>query len=192
MAVLITDLLESERLASEHATLQRERVALAPLAQEVMAEVLAHHPVPAHTRPLISLQADPGLPLLRLDPTRMRLLLRNLLENALHHNADASLPTELHLRAMGQGIELEVRDHGPGVPDDQLQHLAEPFFRPDTARTRAQGGVGLGLYLCKLVAQSHGGTFSVRNATPGLAVTVTLPGQMPADPKVLFTSKVQV
>ena len=188
MAELITDLLESERLASKHTALQRELVALAPLAQEVMTEVLAHQPVPTHTRPLISLQAEPGLPLLPLDPARMRLLLRNLLENALRHSADAHLPTELHLRAVGQGIELEVRDHGPGVPDDQLQHLAEPFFRPDTARTRAQGGVGLGLYLCKLVAQSHGGTFAVRNATPGLAVTVTLPGQMPADPKVLFTS----
>ena len=106
----------------------------------------------------------------------MRLLLRNLLENALRHSADAPHPTELHLRAAGHGIELEVRDHGPGVGVDQLQHLAEPFFRPDTARTRAQGGVGLGLYLCKLVALSHGGTFAVRNAAPGLAVTVTLPG----------------
>jgi signal transduction histidine kinase len=69
-----------------------------------------------------------------------------------------------------------VRDHGPGVPEDQLPHLAEPFYRPDTARTRHAGGVGLGLYLCKLVAQAHGGSCAVRNAQPGLAVTVTLPG----------------
>jgi signal transduction histidine kinase len=61
------------------------------------------------------------------------------------------------------------------VPDDQLSQLAQAFFRPDTARTRAAGGVGLGLYLCRLVAQAHGGTFAVRNARPGLAVTVTLP-----------------
>lgn len=85
---------------------------------------------------------------------------------------------ELHIRRSGeagQGIEIEVRDHGPGVPDDQLPHLAQAFFRPDTARTRNAGGVGLGLYLCRLVAQAHGGTFAVRNAKPGLAVTVTLP-----------------
>jgi signal transduction histidine kinase len=106
----------------------------------------------------------------------MRLLLRNLLDNALRYSAGAPLPPELHLRAVGQGIRIEVRDHGPGVSADQLAHLAEPFFRPDTARTRAQGGVGLGLYLCKLVAQAHGGTLVVRNAAPGLAVTVTLPG----------------
>jgi signal transduction histidine kinase len=61
------------------------------------------------------------------------------------------------------------------VPDDQLPHLAEPFYRPDAARTRSTGGVGLGLYLCKLVVQAHGGGFEVRNAQPGLAVQVTLP-----------------
>ena len=176
MAGLITDLLESERLAANHTALQREPVALAVLAQEVVAEVLARQPVRADVRPEIILQADPHLPLLPLDPARMRLLLRNLLDNALRHSTGAPLPPELHLRAVGQGIELEVRDHGPGVPADQLPHLAEPFFRPDTARTRAQGGVGLGLYLCKLVAQAHGGTLAVRNAVPGLAVTVTLPG----------------
>ncbi|MGS5086353.1 ATP-binding protein [Hydrogenophaga sp. A37] len=176
MAGLITDLLESERLSAKHAALQREPVALVALAKEVVADVLARQPSRPDARVEISLHIDPGLPTLALDPARIRLLLRNLLDNALRHSAGTPLPPELHLRAEGKGIQIEVRDHGPGVPDDQIPHLAEPFFRPDTARTRAQGGVGLGLYLCKLVAQAHGGTFAVRNARPGLAVTVTLPG----------------
>ncbi|MEX1166072.1 MAG: HAMP domain-containing sensor histidine kinase [Hydrogenophaga sp.] len=176
MAGLISDLLESERLSAKHAVLQREPVALAPLAQDVMGEVLARQPARPNARPEIALLQDPKLPTLALDATRIRLLLRNLLDNALRYSAGAPLPPELHLRAVGQGIQIEVRDHGPGVSADQLAHLAEPFFRPDSARTRAQGGVGLGLYLCKLVAQAHGGTFAVRNAAPGLAVTVTLPG----------------
>jgi signal transduction histidine kinase len=171
MARLITDLLESERLAANHAALQREPVALEVLAREVIGELQTRHPEAART----ALHAAPDLPTLQLDPARMRLLLRNLLDNALRHSAGAPLPPELHLSAEGQGIQIEVRDHGPGVPDDQLPQLAEPFFRPDTARTRAQGGVGLGLYLCKLVAQAHGGTFAVRNALPGLAVRVVLP-----------------
>lgn len=176
MAGLITDLLESERLSARHAALQREPVALAALAKEVVADVLARQPARADARTEIGFHADPTLPTLALDPARIRLLLRNLLDNALRHSGGAPLPPELHLRAEGRGLQIEVRDHGPGVPDDQLPHLAEPFFRPDTARTRAQGGVGLGLYLCKLVAQAHGGTFAVRNARPGLVVTVTLPG----------------
>jgi signal transduction histidine kinase len=177
MATLITDLLESERLSGNHAALQREPVDLAALADEVVAEVLARQPERAGARPEITLQIDPALPRLALDPTRIRLLLRNLLDNALRHSAGAQQPPELSLRKAGQGgLQIEVRDHGPGVPDDQLPHLAQAFYRPETARTRSTGGVGLGLYLCKLVASAHGGRFEVRNAQPGLAVTVTLPG----------------
>ena len=70
---------------------------------------------------------------------------------------------------------LRVRDHGPGVPIELIPRLAEPFFRPDSARTRAAGGVGLGLYLCRLVAHSHSGSLNFANAEPGLAVTLRLP-----------------
>jgi len=175
MAHLITDLLESERLATRHAALQREPVDLQALAHDVLHELQARHPGTA--APVCHVQ--PGLPRLALDPARMRLLLRNLLDNALRHSADAPRPPELHLQAdtgAGQGLVLSVRDHGSGVPDDMLPHLAQPFFRPDSARTRSTGGVGLGLYLCRLVAQAHGGTFTVENAHPGLRVRVTLPG----------------
>jgi signal transduction histidine kinase len=68
-----------------------------------------------------------------------------------------------------------VRDYGPGVHESALPHLAEAFYRPDAARERATGGVGLGVYLCKLVAQAHGGSLSLRNAQPGLEVCVLLP-----------------
>jgi len=175
MTSLISDLLESERLSGNHAALQREPVDLAVLAGEVVAEVLARQPERAGQRPEISLLIDPALPRLPLDATRIRLLIRNLLDNALRHSANAEQPPELSLRALGQGVQIEVRDHGPGVPEDQLPQLAQAFYRPESARTRATGGVGLGLYLCKRVAQAHGGTFAVRNAKPGLVVTVNLP-----------------
>lgn len=175
MAHLIADLLESERLAGRHAALQRERVALPALAREVLADLQSRHAGAS----AVAVVADPALPVLWLDAARMRLLLRNLVDNALRHSSQASQPPELHL-ALGAdgtapGVVLTVRDHGPGVPEDQLHRLTEPFFRPDTARTRSQGGVGLGLHLCKLVAQAHGGTLTVRNAQPGLSVTVWLP-----------------
>ena len=70
-----------------------------------------------------------------------------------------------------------MRDHGPGVADEQLARLAQAFYRPDSARQRTTGGVGLGLYLCRLVAQAHGGRLELRNASPGLAVRVVLPVQ---------------
>ena len=122
------------------------------------------------------LVAAPDLPQLALDRARLRLLLRNLLDNALRHGGDAPAAPMLQLsRTADGGIALEVRDHGPGVADEQLARLAEAFYRPDSARTRSTGGVGLGLYLCRLVAQAHGGRLTLRHARPGLAVTVTLP-----------------
>ncbi|MDO9438736.1 HAMP domain-containing sensor histidine kinase [Hydrogenophaga sp.] len=173
MARLISDLLESERLAGRHKALHREPTDPAALVCDVIDELAGTQPAARG----IALHLAHDLPTLPLDRIRVRLLLRNLLDNALRYNAGSSSPVELHLRALageGQGIEFDVRDHGPGVPDDQLAQLAQPFFRPDTARTRSAGGVGLGLYLCKLVAQAHGGSLQVRNAHPGLSVVVTL------------------
>ena len=105
----------------------------------------------------------------------MRLLLRNLLNNAVRHGAGASRPPVVHLRREGTLLVLTVRDHGPGVDATLLPHLAEAFFRPDMARERATGGVGLGLYLCKLVALAHGGSLELRNVQPGLEVRALLP-----------------
>jgi len=168
MAALVTDLLESERLGQGHAALHREPVDLAALAREVVA---ALPPGGAG----VTLDIAPALPVLPLDATRVRLLLRNLLDNALRHSAGAAQPPVLRLAPDPDGgVLFSVRDFGAGVDDAALPHLAEPFYRPDSARERATGGVGLGLYLCRLVALAHGGTFAVRNAQPGLEVTITL------------------
>ena len=78
-------------------------------------------------------------------------------------------------REAGGALRLAVRDFGPGVSDEQLAQLAEPFYRVDSARQRATGGFGLGLYLCRLVAQAHGGTLQFRHAEPGLEVIASWP-----------------
>lgn len=173
MAHLISDLLESERLAGRHAALHREPTNLPELAREVIAELEVRHDCAND----IVVIADPALPVLALDRGRLRLVLRNLLDNSLRHCEPTASPPELHLRSTPTGVELEVRDHGPGVPPEHLARMAQAFYRPDVARQRATGGVGLGLYLCRLVAQAHGGQFELRNASPGLSVKVTLPGE---------------
>lgn len=166
MRDLISDLLESERLASPHAALHREPVDLAALVRETVAEL------PGGAQVAFDLAS--GLPTLALDRMRIRLLLRNLMDNALRHGGGAAQPPTVSLRKDGPGMELTVRDFGPGVDAAQLAHLTEPFYRADGARQRATGGVGLGMYLCRLIAQAHGGSFDVRNAQPGLAVVVRL------------------
>jgi len=167
MRDLISDLLESERLATGHAALQTEASDLNALVSETTATQF--------TRREVRLNLAPSLPTLALDRTRIKLLLRNLLDNALRHSAGAAAPPEVSTALYGAFVRLRVRDHGPGVPEEQLALLAQAFYRPDSARQRATGGVGLGLYLCRLVAQAHGGQMAMRNAAPGLEVDIMLP-----------------
>lgn len=165
MRDLISDLLEGERLAAGAAVLQREPTDLNALVRERVADGFAGRD--------IRLALAEGLPPLALDRSRLRLLLRNLLDNALRHGAGG--PVEVQTAIVEGEVWLTVRDHGQGVDAAQLGRLGEPFFRPDAARLRSAGGVGLGLYLCRLVASSHGGRLQLRNAAPGLAVSLCLP-----------------
>ncbi len=202
MTTLVEDLLERERLSGSHVALVRTSVTLPALVAEVLAALQSRHPEAASVR----VHAAPGLPALTLDAARIRLMLRNVLDNALRHggsspgatgNAGAAAgaeqagaaatagprpdpgPVEVHITPRDGGVQLVVRDHGPGVSAELLQRLTEPFFRPDAARLRRTGGVGLGLHLALLVAQAHGGQLQLRLARPGLAVDIWLPADGP-------------
>lgn len=159
MRDLISALLESERLGGGHSALQLAPCDLAALLRE-------------QEQPGLALQIEPGLPLLSLDRLRVQLLLRNLVHNALRHNEAARGPVLLSLRREGPGVRLTVRDQGPGVPPECLAQLGQPFYRPDAARTRGEGGVGLGLALCRLVAEAHGSRLELRNLQPGFEASV--------------------
>ncbi len=165
MRDLVATLLESERLQqglnSGHSALQA-----APLDLAVLLQAMA-------TDEGVALELGMQPAVAAVDDTRVRLMLRNLLNNARRHAAGAPQPPTLFLRTEPDGRwALGLRDHGPGVPDDQLSRLGEPFHRPDAARTRSAGGVGLGLHLCRQVAQAHGGELRIRLAQPGLELAM--------------------
>jgi signal transduction histidine kinase len=161
MRDLITALLESERLGSGHSALQLADCDLAALVRE-------------QAQPGVKLRVEEGLPTLRLDRLRMQLLLRNIVHNALRHNDPTLGEVQLSLSRAGGGVRLAVRDFGPGVPPEALPQLGQPFYRPDAARTRHEGGVGLGLSLCRLVAEAHGSRLELRNAEPGFEASLLL------------------
>ena len=167
MRDLISDLLESERLATGHRALHTEPVDIAALVREVVATQFA--------QATLTLQLDAAIGDVQADAMRLKLLLRNLIDNALRHSAGASHAPVVSLAREADGrVALTVRDFGPGVTDEQLQRLSEPFYRTDSARARATGGVGLGLYLCRLVAQAHGGELRLKRAEPGLEATALI------------------
>jgi two-component system sensor histidine kinase MtrB len=101
------------------------------------------------------------------DERGLRILLRNLLDNALKYSGPLARAVELKLEMAGGSALLSVRDHGPGIAENALPHVFEPFYRADAARTRGAGGFGLGLHLAQRIAVAHGGELKVENMTDG-------------------------
>jgi len=170
MEQLIADLLESEALNSRHASLRREVVDPAQLVESVVFNDFANR------NDGIAMHLSSPLPQAELDVTRMRLLLRNLIDNALRYNPEGAKPVDVTVRVSANNLLIDIQDHGPGIPAEHVEHVTEPFYRADPARSRSTGGVGLGLYLCKRVAEVHGGHLSVESsAKTGTCVHVSLP-----------------
>jgi len=111
--------------------------------------------------------------------TELQRVLQNLLENARRYgrrDGDAAARVELTVRNE-QGPVLEVRDHGPGIPEAQLERLKRPFTRLDNARGQASGA-GLGLAIVERIAQRHGARFELRSALgEGLTARLVFPAR---------------
>jgi two-component system sensor histidine kinase BaeS len=105
----------------------------------------------------------------------MRQVLDNLFENSLRYTAPGGR-VHLHAQVDSGGMHLHLDDSAPGVPDDALARLGERFYRVDASRSRAHGGAGLGLALCRRLLDAQGGTLVFAHAPGGgLRATLTLP-----------------
>ena len=104
-------------------------------------------------------------------PQALRRCLTNLIANAVKFGSRAAIVVE-----DGSSLVVRVRDDGPGIPEDQLERVFEPFYRLESSRNRDTGGSGLGLSIARDVIQAHGGSLVLGNLpVRGLEATVTLP-----------------
>jgi two-component system OmpR family sensor kinase len=109
------------------------------------------------------------------DKDRLRQVLDNLLANVRAHTPPGTAAT-VRVDQVGDHAEIEVRDTGPGMPDEEARRVFERFYRADQARSRTSGGSGLGLSIVAAIVAAHGGTVSATSAPgSGLVVTVRLP-----------------
>jgi signal transduction histidine kinase len=107
-----------------------------------------------------------------------RELLRRAIENVLRNGiryAPKHSTIELSTEESGHDAMIAVRDYGPGVPEDTLTRIFDPFFRVEEARDANGGGSGMGLSIAKRAVQLHRGTITAENASPGLRVHITIP-----------------
>ncbi len=167
MTVLVEDLLLLARL-DEGRPLEREPVELDEVVTEAVDAAVAVDP----DRP-VDLEADPVVVL--GDRDRLRQVLDNLLSNVRAHTPAGS-PVRVRVGSENGLAVVEVADSGPGMTSEEAARVFERFYRSDSSRSRATGGVGLGLSIVAAVAEAHGGAVSA-HSTPGDGATfrITFP-----------------
>jgi signal transduction histidine kinase len=105
-------------------------------------------------------------------PNALKRCLGNLIDNAIKYGMCA----DIALSDSAKGLEIRIRDHGPGIPETQLERVFEPFYRLEESRCRDTGGTGLGLSIARNIAQAHGGELVLRNlSSGGLEAFLALP-----------------
>jgi two-component system sensor histidine kinase CpxA len=104
----------------------------------------------------------------------LRSAVENVIRNAIRYTSEGTA-VEVSLNWRLDTAVLTVRDHGPGVPEEELKHIFEPFYRVSEARERSSGGVGLGLSIADRTVKLHGGAIRAENIGDGLLITIDLP-----------------
>jgi len=166
MEHLVTNILESERLNTSHAPLNRCELNLAKTIEEVIKEYFPGENIYKDLSPVIA----------TFDEVRIKLLIKNLLDNACSYSEEGETPVVIKLEQEADFLSLQISDSGSGISDADLRHITEPFYRVDAARQRSTGGYGLGLYLCKLIVEAHEGQINFESSLgEGTTVNVRLP-----------------
>jgi two-component system sensor histidine kinase KdpD len=169
----VRNLLDMTRLEAGAVHLQKEWHPL----EEVVGAALTRLEGRLKNRP-IKTHFPPNLPLVRMDGVLIEQVLINLLENALKYTPPES-PIELSASGTDKAILFEVADRGPGLPEGEERRIFDKFYRVDPAQ---EGGVGLGLTICRGIIEAHGGNIWAENRPDGGAVfrfTLPLEGEPP-------------
>lgn len=170
MEELINDLLESEKLNTPHSTLNSSMVSIGELVDEA---ILDQFPDDLERLELTLPDQDISID---LDPVRIKLLIKNIVANALRHSSDAAKKVKVVVSRFDENIQLLVEDEGEGIAKEHLDRVTEPFYRVDPSRQRQTGGYGLGLYLCQLITEAHNGHMEIESELGrGTRIIVSLP-----------------
>jgi heavy metal sensor kinase len=170
MKTLTESLLELARLDAGRETMKHQRFDLLRVAGECVELV---RPLAAERG--IKIHNDVAAIECHGDAGRIGQVLTNLLTNAIHFNRDQG-EVRLAARIEGNEVLLTVGDTGQGIPEEDLPHLFERFYRADKSRSRIKGRNGLGLAICKAIADAHGGSIEVSSQLEvGSAFTLKLP-----------------
>lgn len=120
----------------------------------------------------VRLMIPADFPPVPMDYSLMLSVFTNLVENAAKYTGSGA-KIEIEAREEGKNVVIEVRDDGPGIPEEEIGLVFDKFYR--LKRNQRVSGSGLGLYICRAIVEAHGGRISVRNGSPGAVFTVQIP-----------------
>jgi signal transduction histidine kinase len=163
---LLNDLLDLARSDAGRLGIVPQPTDVAPLIEEAVRTMRAQTDA---SRQTLSVEIEPGLPQIYVEGDRIRQILVNLLTNA-HEYSPKGASIGVKARVLDAEVEIAVSDNGPGIPENQLQHIFERFVRGDAGLTQRVGGTGLGLAIAKSLVELHGGTIGAES-TPGQGST---------------------
>lgn len=166
---LINNLLSAARLDAPSVELRRSTESI----EEIVAASTARFRNAAN-QSSISLNLEPNLPFIYAEPRLLEQVLVNLIENAQRY-AEKRVNIAIHVKSTEHGVAVKVSDDGPGIPEDERDKVFEKFYRGQRAG-KGDGGVGLGLTICRAIVRAHGGRIAIgANGDAGTSVEFTLP-----------------
>lgn len=169
---LVEELLDLAKLEARQVSPEPQPFSPAELVQDVVLKIRSQTDSKYIT---IHYEPDPDLPLFHGDIGLIERALTNIIGNAIEHTPEAGSVT-ISLRQEGRWYVLSVADTGSGIPQVDLPHVFERFYRADKSRTRTSHGTGLGLAIAKEVVELHDGMIMAGNSeTGGAVITMYLP-----------------
>ena len=172
---LLNDLLDLARSDAGRLTIKPALTDVANLVDDAVRTMRSQTET---SRQTLRHETEVGLPPVNVDKDRIRQVLVNLLTNAHEYSPEGASIKVKTARCNG-GVELAVCDDGPGMPEDQVEHIFERFTRGDAGLTQHVGGTGLGLAISKSLVELHGGSIAAES-TPGQGSIFRV--QLPAAP----------
>jgi len=167
---LVGELLQATRAEVDSNALRAQPVRL----DDLLAAIVGDCSIEASARGSCLKVEAPGPVTVSGDPELLRRAAENVIRNAIRY-APPQTAVEVSLVRNGAKARIQVRDYGPGVPEEALARIFDPFYRVQGDRNRDTGGAGLGLAIARRAVELHKGKLLARNAHPGLLVEIDLP-----------------
>ncbi|TFG35295.1 MAG: HAMP domain-containing histidine kinase, partial [Parcubacteria group bacterium] len=159
MADLISDLLTVSRLDQGKFVARKKTVSLKNLIDEVIQEMSIFCKA---NNVNITFNSEENLPQVPLDPSQIKIVITNLLDNAIRYINDNG-KIEVKLKKYGRNLHFEIKDNGVGIPGGDQKHIFQKFFRSQNALKKQTSGSGLGLYIAKSIVEKEGGRIDFKS-----------------------------